>query len=131
MNFTANTDEKILQLYNTITLLLLKKTQGYSLYPSASTAPTVRSDLHPIPDIWFNHKTFIRRYNKLLKEYYEKTTAPKKAVVDKYYTDVAEPERIGDKVYPARILRDITPLGVGNTAVINYEYYNYVYPHNH
>ena len=76
MNFTANTDEKILQLYNTITLLLLKKTQGYSLYPSASTAPTVRSDLHPIPDIWFNHKTFIRRYNKLLKDYYEQTTAP-------------------------------------------------------
>ena len=127
MNFTANTDEKILQLYNTITLLLLKKTQGYSLYPSASTASTVRSDLRPIPDIWFNHKSFVRRYNKLLKDYYEQTTAPKKSVVDKYYTDVAEPERVVNKVYPARILYEITPFGVGNTAVIDYEYYNYVY----
>ena len=66
MSFSAQTDQKILQLYNTVTLLQLKKQQGYSLYPSSSTS--VRSDLRPIPDIWFNHKSFTRRYNKLLND---------------------------------------------------------------
>ena len=125
MNFTANTDEKLLTLYNTLTLLQLKQNQGYNLYADATNS--VRTDLLPIPNIWFTHNSFVKTYNKILKEYYTETKTAKKETIKKYYNDVYEPEKIGDKVYKPSILRQIRLGGYEDTSVLSYEHYSYTY----